>query len=114
MRPVWILVFAVACTDDTSSRDPGPQGPKPVECPGELEHCGVRDGGWDVFCAEGIVEIQDLTQAIYCTPDGEIACYSEIQPRMVVLQCANGCSQAQKYLETIDELHRFDPTTMCR
>jgi hypothetical protein len=113
MRTVLIAsLLLAACSNDGA--DPGPDAAA-LACPDQAVSCGVRDGGWNARCASGAVEVQDLTQTLYCAPGTtEVLCESPIHDWQVVLTCSNGCATDQpSYFETVDEYQRFAPATLC-
>lgn len=112
MRTVLIAsLLLVACSSDGTESGPDAA----LACPDQAVSCGVRDGGWNARCANGAVEVQDLTQTLYCAPGKtDVLCESPVHDWQVVLTCSNGCATDQpSYFETVDEYQRFAPASLC-
>jgi hypothetical protein len=117
MRLLLVLLVATGCSHlhgDPALPDASPDA---VVCPGaNLQTCGVRDGGFEVSCADGQVTAQDLTAVLYCRPgETTVLCESEPQLPMQLRTCASGCADtAVHHFDTLDEYRAFDPASTCR
>jgi hypothetical protein len=94
--------------------DPGfPRG----NCPADYVSCAVSDGGWQVWCQDGLVVERDLTAYLWCPPGGGIedACSALGNPDPYArVYCPASCATSEGvYLETSQEYQEFDPTSLC-
>jgi hypothetical protein len=72
-----------------------------------LEPCGVADNGFNLRCQDGTVELDDLTEQIYCDADGnEVAESCDADTGYsTVHECPGACATADTvYAETPEEL----------
>jgi hypothetical protein len=107
------LLLLIGCVIET---EPHPKDPDPAVCPAEpYVVCGYRDGGWDVYCAGGIIYEASFNGAMYCLPpSSEVVCESTDPTPRAKSSCTSGCKNGEhKYLETISEYSAFDSSTLC-
>ena len=115
----WLLVVAAlvtGCVGDGDGDDDSNKRPDPATCPAEpFEMCIIHDGGWDVWCENGVVFANDMTAHSYCYPGtSEVACTTGGMSISQQYTCATTCATTEKrYFDYFGDYSAFDPATLC-
>jgi hypothetical protein len=126
MRILALLALVlVACGDgDAPEADAAPADAScitlpsvPESCPDiALTDCGVADNGWNVWCADGKVFVDDLTAYLYCAcgSSSTVCSTGGTGDEYEVRSCPSGCvDEDVHYLEVLQEFQDFDPASLC-
>jgi hypothetical protein len=118
MKPLTSLLFLLAACLEMEPEPQPQQSLDPSLCPAPpFEHCGVIDGGFDVWCEAGEVKVDDLTAQGYCEPNSsELVCTTGGHNVFTRHTCASGaCIQdaTKHYFDYVGDYMNFDVTTLC-
>ena len=108
-----LAAIASGCGDDTFDLERACEDPVAAG----LEHCLVHDGGWNFYCAESMVYVEDLTEHWYCfeNDDTEPVCVvGGPGNESLVAACGGPCATDEIiWVETVEEFDNFDLSRVC-
>lgn len=100
LRLALASLLLCACGDDgpLDLAVDAPAAPPFPECPAATRDGGVADRGWEVWCADGVVWVNDLTERLYTDDEGTVVCQLRTRPESFMsTTCASGtCASAER------------------
>jgi len=86
------------------------------ECAAELIACGVSELGWNAWCQDSVVVLDDLTTSYFCEvgSDTPVCQTGGNGDAIIVGTCLAGCRDDDvHYYETPEEYSDFEPRDLC-